>query len=77
MQFINTSSKYIKVKIVAKAKHIPKKIVLPFSIAKKYNNSLQSFVQNIVFIKSLLISKGYFETQRGLVSSNGEKTESF
>ena len=47
------SSKYIKVKS-SQSKAYTKKIVLPFSIAKKYNNSLQSFVQNIVFIKSLL-----------------------
>lgn len=46
---LNTKFQVIKSQIVAK-QSIYQKIVLPFSIAKKYNNSLQSFVQNIVFI---------------------------
>ena len=50
MQFINTSSIVIKSQIVAK-QSIYQKIVLPF--LAKYNSNLQ-FVQNIVFIKSLL-----------------------
>ena len=67
MQFINTKFQVIKSQNRRKSKAYTKKNSFTISIAKKYNNSLQSFVQYSIHLSPSY--KGFETQQMGNVSS--------